>query len=134
MNHSMPMKIAAVVSALFGVVLLLAPNALMAMYRTSELAGPGVYNSMLYGGSLIAFAVMYWVASTLSEHEARTTILGSLVGNGLGLLVALYRQFTDPNIPATAWLNVVIFLAFTVVFAMLWFRGAERQPHARPAA
>lgn len=134
MNHAMPLKIAAVVSALFGVVLLLAPNALMAMYRTTELAGPGLYNSMLYGGALIAFAVMFWLAGALSEHEARTTILGGLVGNGLGLAVALYRQFADPNTPVAAWVNVGIFLAFTVVFAMLYFRSEEQRTHASVAS
>lgn len=133
MSHALPLKIAAAVSALFGVALLVAPNALMAMYRAPELNGPGVYNTMLYGGSLIAFAVMYWVAGTLTEREARTTLLGALVGNGLGLVVALYRQFTDPNVPAAAWLNVVIFLAFTGVFAALYFRGADRQPAAHAA-
>jgi len=134
MTHALPMKIAAIVSALFGVALLFGPNALMAMYGTTELSGPGLYNSMLYGGALIAFGVMYWVASTLTEPEARTTMLGGLVGNGLGLLVALYRQFADTNTPVTGWVNIVIFLAFTIVFALLYLRSGEKQPQASVAS
>ena len=130
MTHSLPMKIAAFVSALFGVVLLFGPNALIALYGAIELNATGLYNTMLYGGALIALAVMYWVASTLPEFEARTTMLGGLVANGLGLLVALYRQFASPTVPPTAWVNIAIFLAFTIMFARLYLRRSEKQPQA----
>ena len=130
MTHSLPLKTAAVVSALFGVVLLFGPNALVALYGAIELNATGIYNTMLYGCALIALAVMYWVASTLPELEARTTMLGGLVANGLGLLVALYRQFTSASVPVTAWVNIGIFLAFTIVFARLYLRRGEKQPQA----
>ena len=121
MNHSLIMKCAAAVSAVFGLALLFAPNGLIALYKAEPMNGPGIYNSMLYGGVLIAFAVMNWTASQGSALEARHVILGSFVAFAIGLVVALVRQLTDASIPPTAWLNVVIFLVFGVLYAYLQF-------------
>ncbi len=131
MNRSLAMKIQAVLSALFGLALLFAPNALLAAYKADPMNAPGVYNSMLYGACLIALAVMNWAASTGSAVEARHVILGTLVANAIGFLVALTRQLTDPNIPPAAWLNVVLFLVLAILYGYLQF---ARAPAARPAA
>ena len=122
MSHSQVLKISAVVMALFGIALLLAPNALVQMYKAQAMNGPGIYNSMLYGGTLIALAVMNWQASSLASSETRVIVLGNLVGNVLGLGAALYRQLTDPSVAPAAWINVVIFLVFVVLFAQLHLR------------
>lgn len=131
MNHSLIMKCAAAVSAVFGLALLFAPNALLALYKAEQMNGPGIYNSMLYGGTLIALAVMNWNASQGSVLEARHVILGSFVAFAIGLVVALIRQLTDASIPASAWMNVVLFLVFGVLYAYLQF-GQQRM--GSPAA
>ena len=131
MNRSMIMKTLAVVSAVFGLVLLFSPNGLMAIYGAQPLNAPGVYNSMLYGGCLLALAVMNWTASDSPAVEARHVVLGTLVANTLGFLTALVRQVTDETVPATAWLNVLIFLVFAVLFGYLQF---AQQPSGRTAA
>jgi len=125
MNHSLIMKCAAAVSVVFGLALLFAPNALVALYKGEQMNGPGIYNSMLYGGTLIAFAVMNWTASRGSILEARYVILGSFVAFAIGLVVALIRQLTDASVPASAWINVGIFLVFSVLYAYLQF-GQQR--------
>lgn len=134
MNRSLIMRALAVVSAVFGVAMLLAPNGLLALYGAEQMNGPGVYNSMLYGGCLLALAVMNWTASDSVAGQARHVILGTLVANVLGLVVALVRQMTDPGVPVTAWLNVLIFLVFAVLFGYLQFAGEpEGKSAARPA-
>jgi hypothetical protein len=130
MNRSLIMKTLAVVSAVFGVAMLLSPNGLMAIYGAEQMNGPGVYNSMLYGGCLLALAVMNWTASDSATAEARHVVLGTLVANVLGFVVALVRQVTDPDVPLTAWVNVLIFLAFAALFAYLEFAHEPAAKHA----
>jgi hypothetical protein len=121
-SHQIIMKFAAVVAALFGLSLLFAPNALLEMYKAEQMNGPGIYNSMLYGGFLLAFGVMNWTASLEPAiRGARHVILGTFVAMTLGLFVAVIRQMTDSTIPPAAWLNVGIFLVFTVLFGYLHF-------------
>jgi hypothetical protein len=62
MHHSPVMKAAAIVSVVFGLALLLAPNALVALYNAQPMSGPGLYNSSLYGGLLIGFGIINWMA------------------------------------------------------------------------
>jgi hypothetical membrane protein len=94
---------------------------------------PGVYNSMLYGGCLLALAVMNWTASSGTAVEARHVILGTLVANILGLVVALVRQFNEQT-PPTAWLNVVLFLIFAILFGYLQFANDPAGRHAAGSA
>jgi hypothetical protein len=95
MSQSLIMRTVAVVSAVFGLALLFAPNGLMALYKAPTLNAPGVYNTMLYGGCLIALGAMNWSASKSTVMEARHVILGTFVANSIGFVVALVRQVTD---------------------------------------
>lgn len=131
MNHSPIMKIQAVLAALFGLALLFAPNALLSAYKADPMNAPGVYNSMLYGACLIAFAVMNWNASRGSANEARHVILGTLVANAIAFLVALTRQLGDAGVPPAAWFNVALFLVFALLYGYLQF---ARAPATSPAA
>lgn len=131
MNQSLIMRTVAVVSAVFGLALLLAPNGLLALYQAEQLNGPGVYNSMLYGACLIALAVMNWSASHASATEARHVVLGTFVANTLAFLVAIVRQLTDQTMPPAAWFNVLLFLIFAVLFGYLQF---AHLPAGSPAA
>jgi hypothetical protein len=131
MNRSLIMKTLAVVSAAFGLVFLFWPNGLMAVYGADSLNGPGVYNSMLYGGCLLALAVVNWTASDSGAAEARHVVLGTLVANTLGFFTALVRQVIDQTVPPTAWLNVLIFLVFAILFGYLQFAP---EPSSRPAS
>lgn len=134
MNHSSIMKILAVVSAVFGLAMLFSPNGLMAIYGAPEMNAPGVYNAMLYGGCLLALAVMNWSASHGTAVEAQHVILGTFVANMLGFLVALIRQVSDPTVPATAWLNVILFLVFAILFGYLAFARKPARRHAARSA
>lgn len=127
MNQSSIMKAAAIVSAVFGIALLLAPNQLISLYKAEAMTGPGIYNSMLYGGTLIAVALMNWTASNAGAAEASHVIRGTLLGYAIGLVVVLVRQLTDPSVPPAAWLNVAIFAVFTALYAYLQFSGAQRE-------
>src|SRR5258708_6759862 len=97
MSHSALFKVSAIIVAFFGVVLLLAPNLWIQLYGGPAQNSPGLYNTMLYGGVLIAFAVMNWAAAgATSAAQVGPVILGNLVADVLGLVVTLYLQLTDP--------------------------------------
>jgi hypothetical protein len=132
MNHSAILKGSAVVMALFGIALLFAPNTLNEIYKAPAMNGPGVYNSMLYGSALIAFALLNWQAAGDSLAAVRRIIVVNLVADVLGLYVTVSRQLMDAGIPAMAWGNVVIFAVFTVVFGMLYLRGNAPAAQAQP--
>ena len=122
MSHSPILKLAAVFSLVFGVALALAPNQLAALYNAPEMNPTGVYNSMLYGCALIALGVMYWAASTAPDvADARYVILAGLVFSVASFLVAITRQLTSEAATPAAWLNVVIFAVFALLFAYVYF-------------
>lgn len=128
MSESLVMRIAAVVGAIFGLALVFMPNELASMYRATPMNATGIYNSMLYGGTLIGFAAMNWAASSAeAAGQRRYVILGSLAANGAGLLIALSRQFTSNAVTQAGWLNVGIFALFTALFAYLYL-----QPDTQP--
>lgn len=132
MNHSLILKLSAVVYIAFGIPLLLAPNALAAAYRVEAMNHVGVYNTMLFGTTFIGLAVMTWLASGQPYREVRSVILGLLVANALGFAVALYRQLTPPEASAAGWLNVVLLLVFSVLHAMLYFQPAGERRSTQP--
>ena len=134
MNRTLIMRSVAVVAMVFGLAMLFAPNALLALYKAEQLNGPGVYNSMLYGACLVALSAMNWSASKASQAEARHVVLGTFVAHAIALLAALFRQLTDPAIPPAAWMNVMLFLIFAVLFGYLQFAHAESRPTAGSAA
>lgn len=121
--ESLVLKFAAIVGGIFGLALVFMPNGLVEMYGAPPMNAPGVYNSMLYGGAFIGFATMNWAASSASAAgQRRYVILGSLVANLAGLLIAISRQFTSEAATPAGWINVGLFLLFTALFAYLYFR------------
>lgn len=133
MNHRIILRSAALVATLYGLILVIAPNVLMSIYRSLALEGPGVYFAMLSGAMLLGWGVMNWAASNAPDiAEIHYVLLGNLVAQSLGLLVTLYRQLTHAGAPETGWLNVAIFLAFTALFGWLYMSSpAGYRLHAR---
>ncbi len=125
------MKTAAILAFVFGIPLLLAPNMLMAVYRSTELNLPGVYQAMLHGACLLALGAMNWMAAREPFAVARPVVVGTLVLMVLGSLVALLRQLAGLAPPA-AWLNVGIYLVLAGAYARMLLAGAgEAAPELR---
>ncbi|CAN7464587.1 hypothetical protein [Massilia sp. LjRoot122] len=133
MNHRIVLRSAAVVATLYGIIQIIAPNALMAMYGSPLLVDSGVYFAMLSGAMLLGWAVMNWAASTAPQiAEIHYVLLGNLAMTSIALLVTLFRQLSYAATPATAWLNVLIFLVFSVLFGWLYKSSpAGYRLHAR---
>ena len=133
MNHRIVLRTAAVVAALYGVLLVFAPNTLMSLYRTAAVEGVGMYFAMLSGAMLLGWSVMNWAASNAPAiAEIHYVLLGNLVAESAGLLVTLFRQLTHAGAPSTGWITVGIFLVFTALFAHQYLASpAGYKLHAR---
>lgn len=133
MNHRIVLRSAAVVAALYGIIQVIAPNTLMAMYGSPMLEASGVYFAMLCGAMLLGWAVMNWAASNAPQiEEIHYVLLGNLAITSISLLVTLFRQLSYAEAPASAWLNVFIFLVFSVLFGWLYKSSpAGYRLHAR---
>lgn len=121
MNHRLIFRLAAVLGVGFGLMLMLTPDALMSAYGAESMNITGRHMAMLYGASLAGYGLMNWGASRAVElAEIHYVLIGNLAGHGLGLVVSLYRQLMVPGTPDTAWLNVLIFLTFSILFGYLY--------------
>lgn len=136
MNHRIILRSAAVVATLYGIILVIAPNTLMSMYRSQLLDGSGFYFAMLTGAMLLGWGAMNWAASNAPDiAEIHYVLLGNLVAQALCLLVSVFRQLTYAEAPESGWLNVAIFLVFGALFAWLYMSSpAGYRLHARPRA
>lgn len=121
MNHRLIFRLAAILGLAFGLALMLAPDALMNAYGAENLGLTGRHMAMLYGASLAGYGLMNWGASRAVDlAEIHYVLIGNLGGHALALIISLYRQLLIPETPETAWLNVAIFLVFTILFGYLY--------------
>ena len=133
MNHRIILRCGAVLATLYGIILVVAPNTLMAMYGSQVLDGSGFYFAMLSGAMLLGWGAMNWAASNAPAiAEIHYVLLGNLVAQVISLVVTLYRQLTYADGPQSGWLNVAIFLVFSALFAWLYTSSpAGYRLHAR---
>ena len=88
MNRSMFLIIAAVITALFGIALLLAPGQLAATYGTTFNPG-GTVIARIGGSTLLAFTWVLWGARNGPGAEAMKALLvAGMVGNILNILIS----------------------------------------------
>jgi hypothetical protein len=133
MSNSAIFKAAAIVAAIFGALLLLVPNDLVAMYGVQPMNSTGVYNSQLYGAFLLGLAAINWgISRVMAEDALRAVAFGNLVGSGLALVVAVVRQF-QPDSSPMGWLNVAIFVLVAAGFAYALVAHMDGVHMHRPA-
>lgn len=137
MHHRIVLRAGAFVAALYGIIQVIAPNTLMAIYRSPMLEGSGMYFAMLCGAMLLGWAAMNWAASNAPQiAEIHYVLLGNLAMTSLALLVTLYRQLSFAGAPASGWVNVAIFLVFSALFGWLYMSspaGYKLHARTRPA-
>jgi len=99
----------AVLSALFGIGFLTAPNGVLAMYGFP--ASPYVaVMTRLFGGTLLAIAIIQWLARDFRDEGAVTALLMGLgVSHVVNLLVSIAATVAG-TINALGWTTVLIFL------------------------
>lgn len=121
MNHRLIFRFAAILGLGFGLLLMLTPDELMSAYGAESMNITGRHMAMLYGAALMGYGFMNWGASRAVDiAEIHYVLIGNLGGHACALMISLYRQLMVPGTPPAAWLNVLLFLVFTVLFAYLY--------------
>jgi hypothetical protein len=99
----------AVLAALFGFGFVAAPNDVLAMYGVPASAHVAVV-ARLFGGTLLAFAVIQWLARDLGDERALSGLLMGLgISHVVNLLVAISATVAG-TINALGWTTVLIYL------------------------
>ena len=99
----------AVLSVLFGVGFVLAPGQVLSNYGVEN--SPTVaLMSRLFGGTLLAMAVILWSARDFQDESAvRAVLIGLGVSGAVNLVVAILAT-TSGTINALGWTTVLIYL------------------------
>ena len=99
----------AVLSVLFGIGFVLAPGQVLSNYGVEN--SPTVaLMSRLFGGTLLAMAVILWSARDFQDESAvRAMLIGLGVSGAVNLVVAILAT-TSGTINALGWTTVLIYL------------------------
>lgn len=110
----------AIVALIVGLAFLLVPTTMTSFYG-GTLSDAGVYVARLYGGLVLGFAILSWLVRNATESETlKSIVLSFFITWALGFVVVIYFQITG-GANVLGWLNVVIFLLFTVDFGYFQF-------------
>ena len=121
MNRNMFLIIAAVITALFGIALLLAPGQLAATYGTTLNPG-GTVIARIGGSTLIALAWVIWGARNGPGAEAMQAVLvAGLIANVLDLLISGQATMNGVIGYGIGWATVVLHLVLGAGFGYFAF-------------
>lgn len=118
----------AVLSLLFGVGFVLAPGQVLANYGMESSSAIAVM-SRLFGGTLLAMAIIQWLARDFhNEAATRAVLIGVFVSDAVNLLVATAAT-SSGTINALGWSTVAIYLVGAAGAAYFLMSGkALQQP------
>jgi hypothetical protein len=102
-------SIFAVLSVVFGIGFVLAPAQVLANYGVESTPALSLM-SRLFGGTLLAMAVILWCAKDFRDQAAgRAALIGIGIADAVNLVVALLGV-TSGTINALGWSTVLIYL------------------------
>ena len=116
----------AVVYIIFGLGFLLAPEMLLGGYSATGPSAGEVGLARLLGAFHLGYAVLAWLARSITETSARRKIVVSvLVLSIVNLLVFLKATLIDGRTTAADWFNVILVAVFAVGFGYFYFTKRE---------
>jgi hypothetical protein len=120
MKLSTLMVINAIIAFIFGVAFVIIPWQMLLLYGVQP--SPELnYMGQLFGGALLAFAVLTWSARNADVSEARKSIVMAMfIGDGIGFIVALIGQLNNV-VNDFGWSTVVLYLLLAIGFGYFTF-------------
>ncbi|MGD0753955.1 MAG: hypothetical protein ABR927_02750 [Bacteroidales bacterium] len=114
------MIINAIVAIVFGVTFVIVPAHVYSLYDITA-DKQLIYMGQLFGGTLIGFALLTWMARNATDSDARRAIVYSLfAADCIGFVVALIGQISNV-VNALGWLTVAIYLLLALGFGYFQF-------------
>ena len=112
-----------VLSLLFALALLLGPATILKFFGLTS-GATEVLLAQLMGAGLVGVALMSWFAKDLTDSQAsQGTMIALLATAAVAFVVTLLGILAKVPKGNTAWIAVVLFLAFTLGFAYFQFLG-----------
>lgn len=106
------LTVSAIVAFVFGLAFVLLPGTFAGFYGVS-LDPAGTIFAQLFGAAVLGFGALNWFARGVHNHDAdslRPVLLGNLVSDGLGFVIALLSQLSGAaGVNALGWSTVLIY-------------------------
>src|SRR3954453_8874325 len=115
MTRNNSLMVATMVAAAFGLAVLVAPSALVALYGVTLTAATEVIGRIA-GSTILGFALVFWGPRNGSGAETfKAAMMAGLIANGLAPLILLHATVTG-LLNGLGWLQVLINGALAVGF------------------
>jgi hypothetical protein len=116
----------AILDALFGLGVLIAPQAVLGLVLGAPIGPEGAFVARLYGALLLTIAIVMWAARQATGTViARGIVLAQVLHNLIGLAVTVLYALSGQATPL-AWAFVVVWALFALAYIYFLF--------AQPAA
>jgi hypothetical protein len=133
-SHNALLTTNAIVTAFYGVVMIVAPLGFLSIFGLSEAGAEAAWMARLMGTTLLGIAALSLFARNVDSLDARRAIDGGfLVATGSGLAITMWAQYLQV-FNALGWIHVGVYGAFAVGF-FYFLAGEDRLPilSGRPA-
>ena len=124
MNIRTFFSIAAIIALVYAAGLILMPAFMNSTYGFGGSASE-ILISRFFGVELLALGLITWLAKDMSGAIVRPIIMGSLIGNAVGAIVALMGTLGGV-MNAAGWSAVAIYLLLTLGFAYFQFMAPSK--------
>jgi hypothetical protein len=115
----------AVLALLFGIGFVLAPGQVLSNYGI-EASPPVALMARLFGGTLLAVAVIQWAARDFPEAAVRPVLIGLCAADVVNLVIAIMATSAG-TINALGWSTVLIYLCAAVGAGYFLTAGKTQQ-------
>jgi len=112
-----------IVSFLFAIALLLGPAYTLKFFGLSSEGKTDQLLAQLIGAALAGFGLLSWFAKDFDAQSSRGAVISLLAFSVIGFVVSLLGILSRATTQGSAWLIVIIFLAFTAGYAYFGFMG-----------
>ena len=115
MDTKLYLAVLAVLSVVYGIMFVIFPSEAIALYAVPGAPNQpsAAYNIQFFGSALLALGVIVWSARSFRDWDAvRSVLIGALVGNVVGLLLALWG-IKQGLVNAMGWSSVVVYVLLT---------------------
>ena len=118
------MVINSIIAFVFGIAFVLIPWQVLSLYGTQP--SPELnYVGQLFGGALLTFAVLTWIARNADKSDARKAIvMALLIGDVIGFILSLIAQLNNV-VNNFGWSTVVIYFLLAIGFAYFTFSNKQ---------
>lgn len=117
-----------VICLVFGVIFVLTPGVLLAIYGVKNVNPGLLFMARLYGAAFVLLGVMLWLAKSDEGSVAlRAIVLAVLIGDGVGFLVALLAQLAD-MMNGLGWSVVALYLLLSIGFGYFYVQISKATP------